>query len=148
MNCPRCQVPLVTERYEDSVDVDTCPQCGGTWVSREKLDRIQLIKEHDHSFDLRHDPDTVGASIEMARQRELPDVACPVCGAVCDRHEYGLASQVLIDRCPHDHGLWLDRGELEALEVYFERSRAEGNADAESLGGLWGTLMGYFGRSI
>lgn len=148
MICPRCGVPLVTERYEADVDVDVCEQCGGTWVDKGELERVQAAREHKHGYELRHDPDTVGASIEMARQSVLPEAACPKCGATMDRHEYGLASQVLIDRCPHDHGLWLDKGELEALEIYFERTKAESNADASSIAGLWGQLMVRFGGRL
>lgn len=145
MNCPRCAVTLVTERYEADVDVDTCPQCGGTWVDKGELERIQASRDHDHGYELRHDPDTVGASIEMARQQQLPECACPKCGAIMDRREYGLASQVLIDRCPHDHGLWLDKGELDTLAVYFERTKAESNAEASSMGGLWAQLLLWSG---
>ena len=31
----------------------------------------------------------------------------------------------MIDVCPKCHGIWLDQGEIEELELFFERSRLE-----------------------
>jgi Zn-finger nucleic acid-binding protein len=42
-----------------------------------------------------------------------------------ERREHGYCSQVMIDTCPKCRGIWLDQGELEALEVFFERTVAE-----------------------
>ena len=58
-----------------------------------------------------------------------------------ERQEYGLASGVLVDRCPHGHGLWLDVGELYELEVFFERVRRESKEE----GGLWARLLSFLG---
>lgn len=62
---------------------------------------------------------------ELARQKSGRALRCPQCGAELETREYARCSQVMIDVCPEDHGIWLDRGELEALEVFFERARTE-----------------------
>jgi uncharacterized protein len=137
MNCPRCGIATVAQKYENTVDIDRCEQCGGTWVGKGELERIQEQKIVDRSTELRQPEDTVADALEMARQRDLPGIACPVCGDPAERKEYGLASQIIVDACVHGHGLWLDKGELEALEVWFERRRAEGNEEASMFGMLY-----------
>ncbi len=140
MNCPRCGIATVAQKYESDVEIDRCEQCGGTWVGSGELERIQQVREHDLSTQLRQPEDTVGDAIGMALQRDLPPVTCPVCGDTAERKEYGFASQLLVDACVHGHGVWLDKGELEALEVWFERRRAEGNEEASGFGlfaALW-----------
>src|SRR5262249_24225489 len=62
---------------------------------------------------------------EMARQRALPDIDCPRCGRRMGKTECHYASGVLADLCPGCAGYWLDRGELESLEVFSERLRLE-----------------------
>jgi hypothetical protein len=54
------------------------------------------------------------------------------------RREHGLCSQVFVDVCPSCEGIWLDHGELEALEVFFEQARE----DARELRlSFWGNLL-------
>jgi hypothetical protein len=42
-----------------------------------------------------------------------------------DVRPYGMGSQIVIDVCPEGCGIWLDGGELEALERLYEQSHAE-----------------------
>ena len=55
---------------------------------------------------------------------------------------YGFGSQILIDACPEDCGIWLDAGEIQALEKFFERSQAE--AKIPITWRIWATLLGTF----
>lgn len=139
MNCPQCAIPLHGDAYERQ-PVSRCPRCDGTWLAKGDLERIQEAHLVDHSVQHRLGTDTVERSVDMARQRALPPRTCPKCGDPMERREYGLASQVLIDACPHGDGLWLDAGELEAVELYFERVRAEGSAESGGITGLFASL--------
>jgi hypothetical protein len=38
---------------------------------------------------------------------------------------FGMGSQIVIDECPDGCGIWLDGGELEALERFYEASQSE-----------------------
>jgi Zn-finger nucleic acid-binding protein len=63
----------------------------------------------------------VALAYERARQANGPDIACPNCGMSLQAEEYGYCSQILVDRCGKCAGIWLDSGELKALERFFER---------------------------
>ncbi len=69
--------------------------------------------------------DSVREEHEAEREEAQPLVSCLKCGAQMERRRYGLGSQTVIDVCPQGHGLWLDGGELEQLEQFYERSQGE-----------------------
>ena len=39
MNCPSCNVPLLTSERQ-GVEIDYCPDCHGIWLDRGELDKI------------------------------------------------------------------------------------------------------------
>jgi Zn-finger nucleic acid-binding protein len=131
MNCPRCKSVLTTRTYEAEVKVDECPDCHGVWLDASDLKQIEDTVENDYSEQLKTPDNTVGRSFEMARQQSLPDIDCPKCGRRMVKKERHHASGVLVDQCPGCAGFWLDRGELESLEVFTERLRQEERRDAQ-----------------
>jgi Zn-finger nucleic acid-binding protein len=52
-------------------------------------------------------------------------IACPKCGSEMVTRPYGHGSQTVIEVCSEDCGLWLDAGELEALEQFYEQRQKE-----------------------
>lgn len=64
-------------------------------------------------------------------------------GTTLDRVEHGYTSRILVVVCRSCGGGWLDRGELEALELFFERSRSD---TAEIRRGFFGSLLPLLGR--
>jgi Zn-finger nucleic acid-binding protein len=115
----------VSQSYEDEVYVGVCPRCKGVWLDRGELEKVEETIERDYSEELSRIPDLVGGAYERARQRALKDIACPVCVVGMESKEYAYCSQVMINKCPRCGGVWLDRREIEALEVFYERSRKE-----------------------
>lgn len=63
-------------------------------------------------------------------KREAPaDVRlldCPECAGEMERMRFAATSSVVIDVCPHQHGMWLDAGELSATTGYAQHRRAIG----------------------
>ena len=114
MQCPRCQSPMGPVIWEAGIEVERCSGCGGVWLDRARLEKIQATVERDYTPQLKR-IDDVARAYETARQRRGPDVACPRCGKEMVKNEYGMCSQIVIDLCPACAGIWLDRGELEAL---------------------------------
>lgn len=142
MKCPVDQAELDEEKYESDIVIDRCPDCRGVWLDHRELEGIQESLERDYSSELQQVPDHVARAYQMARAEAAPTRPCPECGIELDRKEYGYCSQILIDACRQCRGVWLDRGELEALEVFFERARADAG---ELRRGFFGSLMSLIG---
>ena len=143
MNCPRCKSALQSQTYEAGVVVDECPSCRGFWLDRGELERIQETVEKDYSDRLARPDHGIEAAYERARQKSRPDLDCPKCGRQMDRQECHHASGIIVDLCPACAGVWLDRGELESLELFAERRRAEERTESQR--GFFSGLRGLFG---
>lgn len=125
MKCPRDREELRPSTYEDHITVHSCPGCGGMWLEKGELEEIEEIVDEDYTDELARIPDFIGNAYEMARQLNSRNISCPVCGSPTESAEYAYCSQVVIDRCPSCGGVWLDKGELKAIEIFYERSRKE-----------------------
>jgi len=120
LKCPVCQEAMIVAAH-GSVEIDSCAVCGGIWLDRGELEALvgRPVASHD-----KPDP-SLGP----------PDRDCPICVAklVKDRYE---RTQVVIDRCPHGDGIWLDAGELEQILEAYRQSPAEpGHHHDEHAGG-------------
>jgi Zn-finger nucleic acid-binding protein len=125
MNCPRDKQELEPATYESHITVHKCPCCGGMWLDKGELEEIEEIVGNDYTRELSRIPDFIGNAFEMAKQLNSRDISCPACGSLTESTEYAYCSQVVIDRCPGCGGIWLDKGELEAIEIFYEKSRKE-----------------------
>lgn len=125
MKCPIDGGALAPQTYEANIEVDQCGSCGGMWLDPKELERIQDTQDRDYSEEIKQLPDLVGQAYAMALAKSKPAVSCPKCDQTMERREHGSCSQVMIDVCPHCRGIWLDKGEIDALEVFFERTSAE-----------------------
>lgn len=141
MKCPKDESVLESRTYEGDVEVDACPSCQGMWLDKGELEQIEEVRERDYSEELKRIPDLIGPAYEMARQQTLPALDCPKCAAEMSRHEYAYCSQIMIDVCPKCQGVWLDKGEIERLEVFFERSRMDTRNIRR---GFWRSLITLF----
>ena len=138
MKCPKDSTELKPITYEADVQVDACDTCGGMWLDQGELERVESNIVNDYSEALKRVPRGTINAMEMARQEAAPDRTCPKCGGTMEKREHGYCSQIIVDVCPACRGVWLDRGELAALEVFFERSREN---TAEIRKGFWASLV-------
>ena len=108
MRCPACDQAMVILEYQ-GVELDHCVACGGVWLDAGELGLLLTGK-----------PDAPGdwALADGASGRRR----CPRCPQSMDTGHLP-DSRVEVDACPARHGLWLDRGELQALV----RERADGS---------------------
>ncbi len=143
MRCPRDGTELKARVYEADIEIDECPVCRGTFLDQGELERIQAAVEKDHREALAAPVDSVRAEMAAEREEALPLVDCPKCGKSMERRRYGLGSQTVIDACPEGHGLWLDRGELEELEQFYERS--QGEMEIPLMWRIWAAVKGAVG---
>ncbi|MCC6897375.1 MAG: zf-TFIIB domain-containing protein [Polyangiaceae bacterium] len=147
LSCPRDRSALEPQTYEAKIEIDACPTCRGVWLDKGELEAIQEAKEQDYSKTLAELPDSVARSINKVAQAASGPVGCPKCGAEMAVREYAYCSQIVIDACPEGCGIWLDAGELQALEKFFERSQAEAGDVIPLRWRLWATLAGVFKKS-
>ena len=114
LDCPRDRTPLVEREHEipgRNVFADHCPKCEGVFLDANELKRLtgarnvnQLITEY------------LGVDVGS-------DLVCPSCGGLMDdEHFQGTAAKVTIDVCTACHGVWLDKGELEAVAALDDKS--------------------------
>jgi len=141
MKCPNDQSLLVKKIYEGNVEIDECPKCKGMWLDKHELEKIQDTLENDYSDELRKIPDYISRAYKMARSKNEDIRKCPKCDNPMSKKEYAKSSQIIIDICPTCRGVWLDKGELQKLEIFFERSRIK-SKDIKN--GFLGSLIGLF----
>jgi Zn-finger nucleic acid-binding protein len=59
----------------------------------------------------------------------------------------GYGTQIVIDKCPKCFGVWLNKGELKALEVFFDRNLEESILQLdEASKGFWAKFSKLFGK--
>jgi Zn-finger nucleic acid-binding protein len=80
------------------VEIDYCPSCAGCWLDQGELD---LILE------------TSGNMYDLSRFKFSPKSKrrCPRCRKKMHADLFP-NTNIEVDICPHDGGIWLDRGEL------------------------------------
>lgn len=113
MNCPNDGEELVRKTFE-GVEVGECPRCHGIWFEKGELSQAKDINEPDlrwQDFDLWSDHE----SFEFQWSERI----CPVCGEKLVTMVYG-DTGVELEYCKDKHGVWLDKGEFEALIAALE----------------------------
>lgn len=99
LKCPVCREAMITVEYRN-VEIDTCVACGGVWLDGGELEAL------------------VGSALPPKPQADAdlgpPDRDCPICVAKLIKDRYA-QTRVVVDKCPHGDGIWLDAGELEAI---------------------------------
>lgn len=107
----------MNQKNYEGVQIDECPSCSSVWLDRGELSEIverQTVQFTAHEK-------------AMALQSVANDPSadkiyhCPRCNAEMKKFNYALHSGVIIDRCPNQHGVWLDRNELEAIQIVMEK---------------------------
>jgi len=108
MNCPTCALSLET-RLAGPIEVDECPQCGGTWFEDDELRRAKDAWDADLSwmdFELWKEWDSLVLSHR--------DLICPSCSKGLVAVQYA-DTGIQVDCCPSCKGIWLDDGEFAAI---------------------------------
>ncbi|MBN2448405.1 MAG: zf-TFIIB domain-containing protein [Phycisphaerae bacterium] len=112
--CPVCKDQCFPLKYEN-VPIFQCGTCGGHWVDKVKLDRICAIREVEM-------PDAVKQKMmDIADEsNSAQKLWCLSCGTEMVKEQFKYWDDIQIDRCPKCNRIWLDRGELEKCQIYWE----------------------------
>ena len=109
--CPRCAVALTTEQFNEPQAVFAvyyCPECDGQLLSDVQLRSVEETVQ-PRLVELRHVP--------SAEEQQVP-LDCPRCpGSIAmEKFRHHRDAKVVLDRCPECQSIWLDGGELEAIQ--------------------------------
>ena len=111
MNCPRCEIPLEESQQIDvdtQLDFHSCKSCDGLWLSKPVLNYLEKIKEPVIFEFLQIDSEL----------DQLIGLDCPSCeeGNLMKKAEHPRDERVIMDYCEACEGIWLDKGELRAIQ--------------------------------
>lgn len=119
MKCPRCQSTNFVQNKYEGVNVDTCQGCFGVWLDEGELLEIVSVKQKKISTDLVKE--VVSNSFYGIPESEKENkLLCAHCNNEMKPINYDISSGVIIDRCNHGHGIWLDKHELEKVQAFRE----------------------------
>ena len=129
MKCPIDRQPLNKSIYEGDVEIDSCSNCNGIWLDKGELESIQKIRENNYELEL-DERSLISSHVknvyQLGTKPKDRELTCPSCHNTMIQKEYGYASLIMIDVCPNItcQGMWLDHGELQALEIYYENAKS------------------------
>lgn len=129
--CPECR-SIMTERYHDWVNIDSCTSCG--WVFLDFLEMKDIIDnlQNNKSFKKIQKWDSKFDNI-------WKNIICSNCWELMDEREYIYGSWNHIDFCRSCGWIYLDQWELEEIKN-FEISRIhseEGKKLYSKIENLW-----------
>ena len=143
MECPRCKIDLANDPYrgaeerhhrrerleaiahEAGVELDCCRGCGGIFLDHGELAKIQTAAANGITKPTRVPTTALQRIYARAREHgagtngEAAALGCPSCAGEMAARNWGFGSEVMIDTCIECRGVWLDFGELDALEDLF-----------------------------
>ncbi len=107
LKCPVCKTGLkeITAGRANSCLIDACPRCNGLWVDKGELDRLDespWANVEDHPF--------------HRAEGDHPTANCPRCKDGLTPVSAADYSDVIVDRCEHCGGFWLDANELDSMK--------------------------------
>ncbi len=115
LHCPRCRETLQGMQL-GTIRVSECAECGGLWVDPAVLQTLCNDREH-------HTAVIATLSSRAAPRSTIADIVryvpCPTCAKLMNRTNFSHISGVIIDVC-RNHGIWLDRGEMEHIIAFVE----------------------------
>jgi Zn-finger nucleic acid-binding protein len=116
MYCPRCPGGIELVRFDyEGFFTQSCPQCRGFLLSPLNLRGIE--RKQETTLDILHEE-----SKEIADSPA--DAYCPKCKKKMNRKRAPQALPFKIDICSQCKLIWLDHGELEAIQIAYEQSPA------------------------
>ena len=90
----------------EQIEIDYCTSCGGIWLDAGELELLLETEQERARF--------LKLLLEDSSAKEK-SYRCPICSKKMKKVFVGEERKILIDKCKKNHGLWLDRGELESV---------------------------------
>ena len=106
--CPRCDVPLQQGKLEHC-NIEFCGECRGIWIGTAAFVEVLQVRRSKSS------PGSLPPKLMDATQLQIRR-PCPGCRRLMEVHPYHGRGNEVIDSCHRCLSLWLDPGEIAALE--------------------------------
>ena len=110
--CPQCESQEMREEVIHGLKVHICDKCGGLWLDKGELNGVAHPIEGDLEY----------CSTDHFAEDRVSDVKCPVCKEEkMVKVNFIHYTDIILDYCKKCHGLWLNRGELDAINAEIDR---------------------------
>lgn len=97
--CPEChrRFVLVTANKEE---LDCCKKCRSIWLDTGELQHLSGLLD-----------EIPGRALKSRESKR----SCPMCKQAMMEYQFARGTNLMVDACPNDHGVYLQRGELERI---------------------------------
>ena len=141
--CPRCRIGL-NETHVGELTVDGCVGCGGVWFDAKELNAVAAHGSGNlKTLEQQYWPSVAG--VEKAQQ-----ATCPNCEIALTTFEFPHSPGIPLDGCMQCKGIWVDDGELAAIQERIAQAaptRAAGTAAREDLRSRARQAIGFLAQS-
>ncbi|BDQ02734.1 MAG: hypothetical protein KatS3mg036_1018 [Ignavibacterium sp.] len=114
MNCPVCKEPMIILEL-NKVEIDFCPNCSGIWLDEGELELLYSIDKPDNELQ---------KLFQQTTSSKEKSYKCPICRKRMIKTQFS-NTDLILDRCPQNHGIWFDKGELEKVLTIKSNSSSE-----------------------
>lgn len=119
MHCPTCGSFLREILYE-GVTIHTCDNCGGELMGPHAIAHVVNVRDAHFDDDIIEHLRTRKPMYGVPADQPVRRINCPGCRTTMNVMNYGGDTGVMIDRCPRCFTMWLDRAELEKIQILTE----------------------------
>lgn len=111
MQCPRCKSELFKNTIKEvnvQIEIDECQECGGIWLDKDEILPLEKVAKP-----------TFWETRKIPKETDqLIGLNCPKCEEtqLMKKAEHPRDHNVILDYCSNCSGIWLDKGELEAIQ--------------------------------
>ncbi len=136
LTCPTCgdEHQLNSRRLgHEKLSVLECSLCAGLWLGNDVFALLENRAKSEAVLDLETASSRVpnAGAAEPLQQKGPLYRACPVCGKLMNRRNYGRRSGVVIDVC-REHGVWFDDSELARVLSWVRKGGQERQREIEN----------------
>lgn len=124
MKCPRCG-NILKEVDHEGVILETCEQCGGEWLDHGEM--LHVIHTEEKEFTEEDVSKVKGVNSAVPTELKQPEkpLICPRCENPLHALNYNYSTGIIIDKCHSCHGVWLDKEELEHVQIVIEERKKQ-----------------------
>lgn len=110
--CPKCPSFPLEEKEMHGIKVHVCEKCGGLWLNKGELNAVAHQIEGDLEY----------CSTDHFAEDRYSGTFCPECPeSRLVKVNFVSYSDIVMEYCMKCEGLWLDRGELDAINTEIDR---------------------------